>query len=117
MMRSMYSWFLSNMSQGAVCALIAGAACVSTPVVRSACIISWDRSDDRRIDHYMVNVWNDGALPRQSPYRVNAPATQVSCHEVGVSSIGRWQAIVQACLKDGTCSESSKPISFKVLSN
>jgi len=110
------SWLLPNMSQGVACALIAGVACAATPVVQSTCVISWDRSDDRRVDHYMVSVWSDRKFPKQSPYRINAPVTQVSCHEVGVSSIGRWQAVIQACLKDGTCSEFSKPISFKVLS-
>jgi hypothetical protein len=39
----------------------------------------------------------------------------VSCQEVGANKIGRWQATVQACLKDGTCSEASKAMSFQVV--
>jgi hypothetical protein len=28
--------------------------------------------------------------------------------------MGQWQATVQACLNDGTCSQESAPLSFKV---
>jgi hypothetical protein len=38
----------------------------------------------------------------------------VSCQDVGANKTGRWQATVQACLKDGTCSEASKAMSFQV---
>jgi hypothetical protein len=48
-------------------------------------------------------------------HRLNAPATLVACHEVGVSSIGKWATAVQAYLKDRTCSDLSAPISFKVV--
>ena len=107
--------FLRNVSYAGMCALITVAACTIVPGVQSTCVISWSRSDDWRIDHYMVSVWHDGKSLSRPPYRVNAPATQVSCHEVGVSSVGKWEAAIQACLKDGTCSEFSTPISFKVM--
>ncbi|WP_455389386.1 hypothetical protein [Petrachloros mirabilis] len=112
MRRSRLLW---NVSYAGMCALIAVAACAFMPVVQSTCIISWDRSADWRIEHYKVTVWHDGKSLQGSPYRVNAPATQVSCHEVGVSTVGKWEAAIQACLKDGTCSEVSAPIFFKVL--
>jgi hypothetical protein len=113
MLRSRLLW---NLSHAGMCALIAGAACAAVPVVQSTCVISWDRSADGRIDHYEVSVWHDGKLLNRAPHRVNAPVKQVSCHEVGVSSVGKWQATIRACLKNGTCSEPSAPISFKVLS-
>lgn len=48
-------------------------------------------------------------------YRVKAPATQVSCQDVDANTTGKWKVTIQACPKDGICSDSSKPISFKVV--
>jgi hypothetical protein len=112
MQRSPLLW---KVSYAGMCALITVAACAVVPVVQSTCVISWGRSADWRIDHYKVSVWRDGESLKRPPHTVNAPATQVSCHEVGVSSVGKWEAAIQACLKDGTCSEFSTPISFKVM--
>ena len=103
-----------NMIRAGISVLIAGAACTATPVVKSTCVISWDRSLDWRIDHYKVSVWQDGKSEKP-PYIVKAPATEVSCQAVGVQGKGGWQATIQACLKDGTCSEPSTPKPFKVL--
>lgn len=99
-----------------LCVIIAGVAC-ATPVVKPTCAISWDRSADYwRVAEYRVTVWmiHDGNAPDKQTYVVKAPATQVSCQEVGANKTGQWQATVQACLKDGTCSAASKPMSFKV---
>jgi hypothetical protein len=93
---------------------MAGSACAAIPVVKSTCVVSWDRSIDWRIDLYKVSVWHDGKSEKP-PYVIKAPATEVSCEVIGVHGKGRWQAIIQACLKDGTCSEPSTPMSFKVL--
>lgn len=85
--------------------------------VKPNCIISWDPSEDRRISEYRVTVWKAGAEKPsdKAMYKVNAPANQLSCKQVGATAAGQWQASVQACLKDGICSESSKPILFKVV--
>lgn len=50
----------------------------------------------------------------EAEHIVKAPTTQVSCQEVGATKPGTWQATIQACLKDGTCSAESKSMSFKV---
>ena len=91
--------------------------CATTPVVQPTCVISWDRSADWRIHEYRVTVWmvTEGKSSEKATHKVKAPATQVSCEEVGTYTTGKWQATIQACLKDGTCSDSSKPISFKVV--
>jgi NMD protein affecting ribosome stability and mRNA decay len=96
---------------------MAGVACAVTPIVKPTCTISWERSADYwRVAEYRVTVWmvSDGKTPGKTIHVVKAPATQVSCQEVGANTTGRWQATVQACLKDGTCSAASKPMSFKV---
>jgi NMD protein affecting ribosome stability and mRNA decay len=68
------------------------------------------------VAEYRVTVWmvNEQQLSDKTTHVVKAPATQVSCQEVGANKSGRWQATVQACLKDGTCSEAGKPMSFQV---
>jgi hypothetical protein len=96
---------------------VAAAACAATPVVKPTCAISWNQSADYwRVAEYRLTVWmvNEQQPSDKTTHVVKAPATQVSCQEVGANKIGRWQASVQACLKDGTCSEASKPMSFQV---
>lgn len=97
------------------CSLFAVAACASTPIVKPTCVISWDRSADWRIDHYKVELSVDGMVSSSSPYIVKAPATEVACREIGAQKAGSWQATIRACLKDGSCSEPSKPIKFKIV--
>lgn len=109
--------WLSFVIQLTVCVMVAGAAEAVTPVVKSTCMISWDPSeDDRRITEYRITVWmvNGQRAPQKTTHVVKAPTTRVSCKEVGANKLGNWQATVQACLNDGTCSEASKPLSFKV---
>jgi hypothetical protein len=91
--------------------------CASMPVVQQTCVIAWDRSEDSRIDEYRVTVWmvSEGKSSEKVTHRVKASATQVSCEEVGTHATGKWQATIQACLKDGVCSDSSQPISFEVV--
>jgi len=113
-----YPW-LSFVIQLTVCVMVAGAgaAGVVTPVVKPTCMISWDPSeDDPRITEYRITVWmvNGQRTAQKTSHAVKAPTTQVSCKEVGATKIGQWQATVQACLNDGTCSQASKPLSFKV---
>jgi hypothetical protein len=59
---------------------------------------------------------SEGKSSDKVTHKVKAPATQVSCEEVGTHTTGKWQATVQACLKDGTCSDSSKPNSHSTSS-
>jgi hypothetical protein len=111
-----HAW-LSFVIQLTVCVMVAGAAGAVTPVVKSTCMISWDPSeDDTRITEYRITVWmvNGHRAPHKTTHVVKAPTTQVSCKEVGANKLGNWQATVQACLNDGSCSEASKPLSFKV---
>ena len=108
------SRILIKMIRAGVIVFIAVAGCMATPVVKSTCVISWGKSLDWRIDHYKVSVGHDGKSEKPQ-YIVKAPATEISCEAVGVQGKGRWQATIQACLKDGTCSEPSAPMSFKVL--
>ena len=98
-----------------VCVVVGSAGAV-TPVVKSTCMISWDPSGDHPgITEYRITVWMvNGRTPQKTTHVVKAPTTQVSCKEVGANKSGNWQATVQACLKDGTCSEASKPMSFHV---
>ncbi len=108
-------WLLSVIS--AVGVMMVGAACAVTPTVKPSCAISWDRSADYwRVSEYRLTVWrlNDQQTSDKITHVVKAPATRVSCEEVGANKNGRWQATVQACMKDGTCSEASKPMSFQV---
>ena len=96
---------------------VVGSAGAVTSVVKSTCMISWDPSGDHPgITEYRITVWmvNGQRTPQKTTHVVKAPTTQVSCKEVGANKIGHWQATVQACLNDGTCSEASKPLSFKV---
>ena len=112
------SRLLLNLTQLALCVVMAGVACSATPVVKPTCTISWNQSADYwRVAEYRVTIWmvSDGHTPDKTTHVVKAPTAQVSCQEVGAVKPGRWQATVQACLKDGTCSEASKPMSFKVL--
>jgi hypothetical protein len=105
---------LMSVIRSMVCVVIAGAAC-SAPVVKPTCAISWDQSADYwRVAEYRLTVWNEQQSSERRTHVVKAPATQVSCQDVGANKIGHWQATVQACLKDGTCSEASKPMSFHV---
>jgi hypothetical protein len=100
-----------------IAVIIAAAACAMSPVVKSSCAISWDQSADYwRVAEYRLTIWkvNDQQASDKTTHVVKAPTTQVSCQEVGANKIGRWQATVQACLTDGTCSEASKPMSFQV---
>jgi hypothetical protein len=85
--------------------------------VKPSCAISWDKSADHwRVTEYRITVWrlNEQQAADKTTHVVKAPSTQVSCQEVGANKNGRWQATVQACLTDGTCSEASKPMSFQV---
>jgi len=111
------SWLMSVIH--AMVLVMAGAACVVTsPVVKPTCAISWDKSADYwRVAEYRLTVWmaNEQQASDKTIHVVKAPTTQVSCQEVGANKIGRWQATVQACLKDGTCSEASKAMSFQVV--
>ena len=100
-----------------VCMMFAAAACALTPVVKPTCAISWDKSADYwRVAEYRLTVWmvNEQQVSDKTVHVVKAPTTQVSCQDVGANKTGRWQATVQACLKDGTCSEASKAMSFQV---
>ena len=97
--------------------VVAAAACAVTPVVKPSCAISWDQSADYwRVAEYRLTVWMDNGqpVPDKTTHVVKAPNTRVSCQEVGANKTGSWQATVQACLDDGTCSEASKPMAFKV---
>ena len=108
---------LSNLGWVLASVIMAAIACAATPIVKPSCTISWDRSADYwRVVEYHVTVWmvNERKPPNRATHIVKAPTTQVLCHEVGADKPGRWQATIQACLKDGTCSAESKPISFKV---
>ena len=101
-----------------VCIVVTVAACAApAQVVKPTCAISWDRSADYwRVAEYRLTVWkvNEQQASSKTTHVVKAPATQVSCQDIGVNTSGRWQATVQACLTDGTCSEASKPMSFQV---
>jgi NMD protein affecting ribosome stability and mRNA decay len=100
--------------------LIAVSGCAGTPVVKPSCAISWDQSADYwRVAEYRLTVWrvNEQQTSDKSTHVVKAPATRVSCQDVGATKNGRWQATVQACLTDGTCSEASTPMSFQVAEN
>ena len=97
--------------------MLIGMACASAPVVKPTCAISWDKSADYwRVSEYRLTVWqvNEQQASDKSTHVVKAPSTQVSCQEVGANKTGRWQATVQACSSDGTCSEASRPMSFQV---
>ena len=97
--------------------MVAGAAGAGTPVVKSTCTISWDESEDQaQVSEYRITVWmvNGQRDPKKTTHVVKAPTTQVSCKEAGANKLGNWQATVQACLKDGTCSQASTPLSFQV---
>jgi len=111
------SRFQSHLAQTLMFVLMAGSACAATPIVKPTCTISWDRSTDYwRVAEYHVTVWmvTDRTASNKAMHIVKAPMTQVSCQEVGANKPGTWQATIQACLKDGTCSAESKPMSFKV---
>jgi len=84
--------------------------------VKPNCVISWDSSEDKRIVEYRLTLQGTqhGKTFDKTMHKVKAPATQVSCKDVGATGPGEWLTTVQACLKDGTCSESSAPIHFKV---
>jgi hypothetical protein len=100
-----------------VCLMMPGTASAATPVVKSTCTISWDESDDHsQISEYRITIWmvNGQRAPKKTTHIIKAPTTNVSCQEVGANKVGLWQATVQACLNDGTCSQESKPLSFKV---
>lgn len=103
----------------ACCAVMGLAGCIGTPVVKPSCSISWDRTADWRIAEYRVKagMLKEGKLDSKILHKVAAPATQVSCQEVGAQAEGVWQVTVEACLQDNTCSSPSKPISFKVVNN
>ena len=75
------------------------------------------RTSPKSIDEYRVTVCmvSEGKSSNKLTRKVKAPATQVSCQEVGANTTGKWQATIQACLKDGICSDSSKPISFNLV--
>ena len=107
--------------RSSLCMLMAAAACAApATVVKPTCAISWDRSADYwRVAEYRITVWkvNEQQASDKSTHVVKAPATQVSCQEVGANTKGRWQATVHACLSDGTCSEASQPMSFQVADN
>lgn len=108
---------LWKLMQSAVCVIMVGTACAATPIVKPTCTISWDRSADYwRVAEYHVTVWmmSESTPSNKTTHTVKAPTTQVSCQEVGADKPGRWQATIQACLKDGTCSAASKPMLFKV---
>jgi len=109
--------WLSFVIQLLVCVMVGGSAGAVTPVVKSTCMISWDPGEENPgITEYRITVWmvNGQRTPQTSTHVVKAPTTQVSCKAVGANKLGNWQATVQACLKDGICSEASTPLSFKV---
>lgn len=111
------SRILSHLTQAVISVSMLGTACAATPIVKPTCTISWDRSADYwRVAEYHVTVWmvTERAASDKAMHIVKAPMTQVSCQEVGANKPGTWQATIQACLKDGTCSAESKPMSFKV---
>jgi hypothetical protein len=112
-----HSRFLSHPIQYLVWLTAVSTVYASTPVVKPTCTISWDRSADyERVVEYRVTIWKivDGKLREKATHSVKAPITEISCREAGADKPGNWQATIQACLKDGTCSASSKPMSFKV---
>jgi NMD protein affecting ribosome stability and mRNA decay len=99
-----------------VCLMVTGAG-AATPVVKATCTISWDKSENHpRISEYRLTVWmvNGQQASKKTTHVVKVPTTQVSCQEVGANKVGQWQATIQVCLNDGTCSEPSEPLSFKV---
>ncbi len=96
--------------------LFAGLGCATMPVVKPNCVISWDRSADWRINYYQVSVWKVGESMKQSTHRVDPSVTQSACQDLGVTSEGKWQVSVRACLKDDVCSDSSDPVTFKFVS-
>ena len=101
-----------------VCAVMSIAGCIGAPaVVQPSCSISWDGTPDWRIAEYRVTAGmiKEGAQVSKITHKVKAPATQVSCQEIGAQAEGIWQVTIEACLKDETCSPPSKPISFKVV--
>jgi hypothetical protein len=100
-----------------LCLMVTGATGAATPVVKSTCTISWDESEDHlQISEYRITVWmvNGQKAPQKTTHVVKAPTTQISCKQVGANKVGHWQATVQACLSDGTCSQASNPLSFQV---
>jgi len=107
----------TTVSLASLCVLVGYLGCAAIPEVKPTCVISWDRSADWRIDEYRVTVCmvSEGKSSNKLTRKVKAPATQVLCQEVGANTTGKWQAAIQACLRDGICSDSSKPISFKVV--
>jgi hypothetical protein len=101
----------------ACCMVVTSAACAGMPVVKPSCAISWDQSlDYERVTEYRLTVWrvNGQHTFDKTTHVVKAPSTQVSCEDVGANKSGRWQATVQACLKNGLCSAASTPMSFQV---
>ena len=103
--------------QAVACVLLGGVACAGTPIVKLSCTITWERSADYwRVDEYRVVVWKSsgGAGSERVTTPIKAPRTEVSCHDAGARSDGVWQATIQACLKDGACSDPGKPKAFKI---
>ena len=99
------------------CIVMASAACASSPKVKPTCAISWDRSAVHwRVAEYHLTLWkmNGEQASLKGTHVIKAPMTQVSCQDAGANTSGRWQATVQACLSDGTCSQAGKPMSFQV---
>jgi len=113
--------YLTALNLASLCVVVGYLGCTAIPEltaipeVKPTCVISWDRSADLSIDEYRVTVWMVSEGNKVTQYRVKAPATQVSCQEVGANTTGKWKVTIQACPKVGICSDSSKPISFKVV--
>lgn len=110
-------WQAVTMQAGVGAVLVAG-ACAATPIVKPTCTISWERSADFwRVDEYRLTASKmvEGASAEKITMVVKAPKTQVSCHDAGARSEGKWQVVVQACLKDGTCSQAGKPLVFTIV--
>ena len=81
---------LTASSLASLCVLAGYLGCAATKEVKPTCIISWDQSADGRIEEYRVTVWmvSEGQSSDKLTRKVKAPATQVSCQEVGANTTG-----------------------------
>lgn len=108
----------SAMIAPGLCAVLGLTGCIGAPVaVRPSCNISWDKSADWRIAEYRVTaeLIQENDQVQKVTHTVKAPATQVSCQELGTQAEGVWRVKIEACLEDKICSAPSKPMSFKVV--
>ena len=86
-------------------------------LTQKACHIEWNWADDLRIVEHRVVVWSVKEGKESTPVttRVPAPASRVGCAEAGAKGVGEWKTTVQACLKNGSCSQPTPPASFQIV--